>query len=245
MTRRKTLVTGAQQGIGAAIAAVLAAREHDVAIAWHDDEGAAMAVARAVEGAGGRAVTLQADLSDAAATKALVADAAEGLGGLDGLVNNAAIFPRSDFLTMPVAEWDAVMHVNLRATFVASQAAARIMAQSGGAIVHTSSQAVRGVRRSAHYVATKGAIETLTRAMALDLAPHGIRVNAVAPGLIDTAQPRVVHTDAELAERGASVPLGRIGQPEDIARTVAFLLSDDAAYITGEVVKVTGGSYMG
>lgn len=246
ITRKAALVTGAQQGIGAAIAQRLARSGFDVAINWLDDEASAQSVAAEARKFGAAAVLVHADLATVDGARRMVRLSAEAFGRLDVLVNNAAIFPRSPFLEMDEKTWDAVLNVNLRGTVFAAQEAARLMiaAGEGGVIVNTSSQAVRGVKRSAHYVASKGAIISLTRAMALELAPHRIRVNCVSPGLIDTAQPRIVHTEEELAERGRQVPLGRIGQPEDIAGMVAFLASDEASYVTGQTIQVNGGTYM-
>jgi NAD(P)-dependent dehydrogenase (short-subunit alcohol dehydrogenase family) len=243
--RKSVMVTGAQKGIGAGIALAFGRAGYAVAVNYLDDRDAAQSVVDGIVAVGGAAMLSQFDVSDLAAVENAMAGTAENFGGLDVLVNNAAIFPRSDFLEMSPAEWDAVLSVNLRGTAFAAQFAARIMAkQGGGCIINTSSQAVRGVSRSAHYVASKGAIVSLTRALAVELAPLRIRVNAISPGLIDTDQPRVVHTDEELAERGRAVPWGRIGQPDDIAGTALFLASGAADYITGQTIHVNGGSYL-
>ncbi len=240
------LVTGAQQGIGRACALALAQAGHDVAVNHPGDEPAALAVCEAVRALGRRAVALQADVGDVAQAQAMVARAAAAFGRLDVLVNNAGIFPRVPFLDMTEAEWDRVHDVNLRGSAFCAQAAARAMVArgEGGVIVSLSSGAVRGTPVGAHYAATKAGLIGLTRSMALALAPHGIRVNAVAPGLTDTAQPRDGHDEAELAAMGRAIPLGRMGQPGDIAGVVAFLASLEAAWITGQVYHVNGGSYM-
>jgi 3-oxoacyl-[acyl-carrier protein] reductase len=174
--------------------------------------------------------------------------AAEGLGGVDILVNNAAIFPRVPFLDMTPAQWDEVHAVNLRGSFLCAQAAARAMVARGarGALVNLSSGAAfRGPPRGAHYVAAKAGLVGLTRAIAQELAPYGIRANAVAPGLVDTAQPRYGMTEAEIAAAGDAVPLGRIAEPDDVADVVVFLCGEASRHVTGQVLHVNGGQYLG
>jgi len=150
---------------------------------------------------------------------------------------------------MSEREWDHVLAVNLKGSFLAAQAAARAMVAGGrrGAIVSLSSVAIRGVPLGVHYAASKAGLVGLTRAMALALAPHGIRVNAVAPGLTDTAQPRYGNTDAELLSIArATIPLGgRMAEPSEIASVVTFLASEEARFVTGQLVHVNGGSFMG
>jgi NAD(P)-dependent dehydrogenase (short-subunit alcohol dehydrogenase family) len=242
------LVTGAQQGIGRAIAVRLAEEGADVAVNYLDDERAADAVAREIGKTGRRAVPIRADVSRSADVERLVAEAARALGPVDVLVNNAGVFPRSPVLELTEAEWDLVHGVNLRGAFLCAQAVARRLVARGapGAIVNlASSAAYRSSPRGVHYVASKAGVVGLTRAIALELAPYRIRVNALAPGLTDTAQPRYGHTDAELAEMARQVPLGRMGDPDDIAAAAAFLASSDARHITGQVIHVNGGQYLG
>jgi len=240
------LVTGAQQGIGRAIAIGLAEAGHDVAINWLDDQPAAQAVADAVGKLGRRAVLLRGDVGVVAEAAALVTDTVAALGGIDVLVNNAGIFPRVEFLEMSEAIWDAVHDVNLKGSAFCAQAAARAMVASGtsGCIINLSSQAMRGTPLGVHYSATKAGVAGLTRAMALALAPHGIRVNAIAPGLTDTAQPRYGSTEEELAAMAAALPIARLGTPEDIAGLAVYLASDAAAWVTGQTMHINGGSYM-
>ncbi|HXH84538.1 MAG TPA: SDR family NAD(P)-dependent oxidoreductase, partial [Candidatus Tectomicrobia bacterium] len=193
-----------------------------------------------------RAAVVQGDVSRRDDATALVGRAVEALGPPEVVVNNAGVFPRVAFLDMRDADWDHVLGVNLTGTFLVAQAAARVLVSAGrpGAIVNISSSAVRGDPRGVHYSASKAGVIGLTRAMALALAPHRIRVNAIAPGLTDTAQPRHGNTEAELAARAREIPLGRMATPDEIARVAVFLATDEAAWITGEVVHVNGGAYM-
>jgi 3-oxoacyl-[acyl-carrier protein] reductase len=246
LANKAALVTGAQQGIGRATAIALAEAGADVAINWLDDEEAAQATAAFVTATGQRAVLLRGDVGTAAGALRLVEAAAAQLGRLDILVNNAGIFPRAPFLELTEAIWDSVHGVNLKGAAFCAQGAARLMiaAGGGGAIVNIASQAVRGAVRGAHYSASKAGLLGLTRSLALELAPYGIRVNAVAPGLTDTAQPRYGSTEDELREMGAAVPLGRMGQAEEIAQAIVFLASGQSSFTTGAILHVNGGSYM-
>lgn len=240
------LVTGAQQGIGRATALAFAAAGADVAVNWLDDRDAAAKIRAAAANGGGKAVAVEADLGDLAQVRNMVAFVARELGHIDVLVNNAAVFPRVAFLDMSEADWDHVLDVNLKGACFCAQAAAKAMVASGraGAIVNLASGAAfRSSPRGVHYVASKGGVVAMTRAMALELAPYRIRVNAIAPGLTDTAQPRYGMSEAELAAAASAIPLGRMAQPEDIAQTALFLASDDAALITGQTIHVNGGSY--
>ena len=240
-------VTSAQQGIGRAIAVAMAREGADVAINYLDDAAAAAAVAAEITALGRKAILVQGDVSDVAACGAMVASTVAGLGGIDILVNNAGVFPRVSFLDMTEKDWSFVLNVNLRGTFFCSQAAARAMIAAGrpGIIISLASQSVIGVSpNSTHYASSKGGIVSLTRAMSLELAPHGIRVNAIAPGLTDTAQPRYGHSEEDLRERAARIPVGRMGQPEDIAAVAVFLASDRSAFMLGQTLHANGGTYM-
>jgi len=244
---RVALVTGAQQGIGRATAIALAEAGADVAINYLDDAVAAEAVAARVRAAGRAATGLQGDVGRPDGAAALVEAAIAAHGQIDILVNNAGVFPRVAFLDMTEADYDFVMDVNLKGTFFCSQAAVRAMVASGrpGVIINLASQAMRGSSpRGVHYAASKGGIVSMTRAMALELVAHGIRVNAVAPGLTDTAQPRYGSSEAELQAAGAAVPIGRMGTPEEIAKVIVFLASDHSSYMIGQTVHVNGGTYM-
>lgn len=242
LTGRIALITGAQQGIGAACAWAMAEAGADVAINWLDDE--PLQMARRIRGLGRRCVLLQGDVATVAGGRALHAAAAAALGVPDILVNNAGIFPRCDFLEMEEAEWDAVLGLNLKAGAFLTQAFARALAGRPGSVVNLSSSAVRGDPRGVHYSSSKNGVIGLTRATALALAPLGIRVNAIAPGLTDTAQPRHGNTEAEIQQRAKSFPLGRMGQPCEIADLAVFLASDKAGFVTGQVWHINGGMYL-
>lgn len=244
---RVVLVTGAQQGIGRAMAIAFAQAGADVVINWLDSETAAQEVAAAVRATGRDALLVRADMGQVSQITALVEQAAAWKGRLNVLINNAGVFPRVQFLDMTEAEWDFVHNINLKGTAFCAQAAARVMVARGiqGAIVNLSSRAMSGTPVGVHYSATKAGVVGLTRSMALALADHRIRVNAIAPGLTDTAQPRYGNTEDELKQMALAVPLGRMATPEDIAKLGVFLASDDASYITGQVYHINGGAYMG
>jgi NAD(P)-dependent dehydrogenase (short-subunit alcohol dehydrogenase family) len=240
-------VTGAQQGIGRAAAVALARAGADVGVNYLDDEKAAKDVGASITKLGRRAVLVPGDVAVPAQCETMARAVARELGGLDILVNNAGVYPRVPFLEMKESDWDYVLDVNLKGSFFCAQAAARIMVEGTrrGAIVNLSSQAQRGAVRGVHYSSSKAGLIGMTRAMALELAPHGIRVNAVAPGTTDTAQPRYGSTEEELARHArTNIPMGRMATPEEIADVIVFLASDDARYMTGQVLNANGGTYM-
>src|SRR5215468_7310925 len=233
---KNVLVTGAQRGIGRAIALRFAAAGADVALNYIDDKAATESTAAEIVALGRRAATIAADIARPEEARRLVHDAERALGPIDVLVNNAAIFPRAPFLELNEEMWDAVLDTNLKATFVCAQEAARRMVAAGrpGTIINLSSGApYRGSMRATAYMASKLGIVGLTRGMARELAPHGIRVNAIAPGVTNTAMPRLGNTEAALAEMAQRTPTGRIAEPEDIADAIVFLATDDARHIVG------------
>ena len=242
------LVTGAQRGIGRAIALRFAAAGADVALNYLDDQAEAESAAAQIVALGRRAATIGADIAKPAEARDLVADAERALGPIDILVNNAAIFPRAPFLELTEETWDAVLDTNLKSTFVCAQEVARRLVAAGrpGVIVNISSGApYRGSMRATAYMASKLGIVGLTRGMARELAPLGIRVNAVAPGVTNTAMPRLGNTEEALAALGRSNPSGRLAEPEDIADVVVFLATDEARHLVGQLIHVNGGDYHG
>jgi NAD(P)-dependent dehydrogenase (short-subunit alcohol dehydrogenase family) len=240
------LVTGAQQGIGKAIALAYGREGASVVINYLDNQAAAEEIASQIRALGQRAVPLAGDVAQAADVRRMV-EAGKSLGGIDILVNNAGIFPRVEFLDMTEAQWDEVLNVNLKGTFLCTQAVAQKLVERGrpGAVINlASSAAFRSSPRGVHYVASKAGIVGVTRATALELAPHRVRVNAIAPGTTDTAQPRYGMSEEELQAAGRQVPLGRMGTPEDVADLAVFLASDEARHITGQTIHVNGGQYL-
>jgi NAD(P)-dependent dehydrogenase (short-subunit alcohol dehydrogenase family) len=242
---QRVIVTGAAQGIGRAVALHVASPGVHLAV-WDVKRDGVEETAKLCREKGAVARASTVDVGDADAIEAAVSAFERAWGKPDGLVNNAGIFPRARALDMKLAEWEEVLRVNLTGTFVTARAVAARMKDLGrGAIVNTASgRALAGAANGAHYAASKGGIIALTKSLALDWAAYGIRVNCVIPGLTDTAQPRVEMGDNELYAAGARIPMGRIGRPQDIAAVVAFLLSDDAGYMTGQSVAANGGAIM-
>ena len=233
------LVTGAGKGIGAALAARFASVGAKVVV--NDvDQAAADASAAAIMADGGTAMAIAADVSDGEQVAAMFDMLMDAHGTIDVLVNNAGLVsPMLHFFEADEAWWRRIVDVNLTGHFLCCHRAARIMAKAGGGVIlnMSSGGATRAHRSFTAYDATKGGIEALTRALALDLGPYNIRVNALMPGSIDTSGLSI--DDRRL--RGENVPLGRIGEPLDMTGAALFLASDDASYITGDVIKIDGG----
>lgn len=242
---KTALVTGGSRGIGRAVCALFGRLGARVALAYARDEKAAREAAAEVEAAGSKAVTLRADLADDGAAERLVAAAEDALGPLDVLVANHGIWKRAPIETMTLAEWDEMVRTNLGSVrALCSEAALRMGPRQSGAIVLVASTAgQRGEPFHAHYAATKGGVIALTRSLGSELGPRGIRVNCVAPGWVLTDMSRAA-IDAPGDAVRKVIPLGRPGTPEEIAGPVAFLASDMAAYMHGQVLSVNGGAVM-
>jgi NAD(P)-dependent dehydrogenase (short-subunit alcohol dehydrogenase family) len=238
-----TIITGGSRGIGAATALLLARHGHHVVVGYQRQEQAARAVTGQVAAAGGQSIAVAVDVTDEAAVAALFDAAQERFGTPTGLVNNAGITsPMGPLADIPVADLRRVVEVNVLGALLCAQAAARRLAD-GGAIVNLSSAAATlgSPGEYVHYAASKGAIDTLTVGLAKELAPRGIRVNAVAPGVIRTEIHATSGEPGRPDRVGPAVPLGRAGEPEEIAEAIAWLLSPAASYTTGAVLRVAGG----
>jgi 3-oxoacyl-[acyl-carrier protein] reductase len=240
------LVTGAQQGIGKAIALAFGREGAHVVVNYLDDQTAGESIAEDIRKMGPHAIAVAGSVARVADVRQMV-EAAATWGGINVLVNNAGIFPRVNFLDMAEAQWDEVLNVNLKGTFFCTQMVVRQLVQRGasGAVINlASSAAFRSSPRGVHYVSSKAGIVGFTRATALELARYQIRVNAIAPGTTDTAQPRYGMSEEELQAVGRQVPLGRMAVPDDIAHLAVFLASDEASHMTGQTVHVNGGAYL-
>lgn len=241
---RRALVTGASGGLGSAIAVGLAREGASVAVHARRSDAGARVVER-IRSTGGTAVLVGGDVADPDQASEMVREAGEHLGGLDVLVNNAGIMSTTSFLDLRADEWAAVIHTNLFGYFLVGQAAAKVMVGSGerGAIVNVSStRQVQAWPGSAAYATSKGGIAMLTRSMALELAPLGIRVNSIAPGTFVTDLNRHYLTEPEFQQqRVATIPAGRYGETDEVVGAVVYLVSDEASFVIGASLAVDGG----
>ena len=246
-TARTAIVTGGARGIGAAIAARLAADGMAVGLLDLDEAGARNTAGLIADG-GGRAIGLLADVSDAASVAAAVDQVASDLGPPVVVVNNAGVTRDNLIFRMTDSDWDTVMNVHLRGAFLVSRAAQRHMVDTGfGRIVNISSTSALGNRGQVNYSAAKAGLQGFTKTLAIELGKFGVTVNAVAPGFVATEMTRAtaerlgIPFDEYVRQRAANIPVGRAGQPEDIAHVVSFLVSDDAGYVSGQVIYAAGG----
>ncbi|MFH0804236.1 MAG: SDR family NAD(P)-dependent oxidoreductase [Candidatus Zambryskibacteria bacterium] len=242
MFKNKTaVVTGAAKGIGYGIALAFAKEGANVVMADLDKTANENSAREIEELTKSKCVGVECDVSKKEDVDALIKTATEKFGALDILVNNAGIFPFKPFLELTESDWDKVLDINLKSVFFCSQAAAKIMKEGSKIVTISSIASLIGFENLTHYCASKGGINGLTRALALELAPKKINVNAIAPGLINTPGVSAGMNDEAIKQMTTIIPWGRAGLPEDIASAVVFLASSQSDYITGQVIVVDGG----
>ena len=248
LSGKVALVTGASSGIGKATALALAEQGAAVAINFHRNEAGAETVKQQIVAAGGRAITVQADVTKASEVRVLVERTVAELGPIDILVNNAgSLVERMRLLELTEERFDEVIALNLKSAFLCAQAvAAAMIERKTGTIINVTSIAGRngGAPGSLHYSAAKGGLITMTKTLAKELSPHGIRVNAVAPGVIETPFHETFSTPEMMKAYAANIPLGRVGTPDETSKVIAFLASNAASYLTGETIEINGGMLM-
>ncbi|HEY6804184.1 MAG TPA: 3-oxoacyl-ACP reductase family protein [Pyrinomonadaceae bacterium] len=248
LTGKVALITGASSGIGHATAIALANCGAAVALNFHRNEIGAELLRKQITADGGKAVTIQADVTVAADVETLVQRTTAELGPIDILVNNAgSLIERLKIVEMSEERWDQVIDLNLKSAFLCAKAVAPSMIErKTGSIINLSSIAGRngGALGSIHYSSAKGGLISFTKGLAKELAPHGVRVNAVSPGVIDTPYHEQFSSPEMMKNYVNAIPLGRVGNSEDVAKVIAFLASDAAGYLVGETIEVNGGMYM-
>lgn len=248
LNAKVALVTGASSGIGRAAAEALAASGARVAINFHRNEAGAEAARAEIVSRGGDAVVVQADVTRASDVESLVERTVAEFGPIDILVNNAgSLIERLKILELTEERWDEVIDLNLKSAFLCSKAVAgSMMERKTGAIINVSSIAGRtgGALGSIHYSTAKGGLITFTKGLAKELAPFGVRVNAISPGVIDTKYHQTFSTPEVMKSYVGMIPLGTIGTPAEVASVICFLASDAASYLAGETIEINGGMFM-
>ena len=248
LTGKVALVTGAGSGIGKATAIALAEAGAAVAINYHRNEAGAESAKQQILAAGGRAITIQADVTKSADVRAMVEKTVAEFGPVDILVNNAgSLVERLRLLELTEEKWDAVIDLNLKSAFLCSQAvAASMIERRTGAIINVTSIAGRngGALGSIHYSTAKGGMITLTKGLAKELALHGVRVNGVSPGVIDTPFHEQFSSPEAMKNFTNIIPLGRVGKSEEVGQTVVYLASEASSFVIGENIEINGGMLM-
>jgi 3-oxoacyl-[acyl-carrier protein] reductase len=242
------LVTGSSSGIGRAAAEALAANGARVAINFHHNEAGAEAARAKIVEDGGKAIIVQADVTNSSQVQSLVEQTVSEFGPIDILVNNAgSLIERLKILELTEECWDEVIDLNLKSAFLCSKAvAASMMERKTGAIINVSSIAGRngGALGSIHYSAAKGGVITFTKGLAKELAPFNVRVNAISPGVIDTPYHKQFSSPEMMKTYAGMIPLGRVGTPAEVGSVICFLASDAASYLAGETIEINGGMFM-
>jgi len=242
---KTAVVTGASRGIGRAIALQLAKEGANVVVNFSGSEQKAAQVVEEIQGLGAQAIAVQANISDSESVQQLMNASLEQFGSIDILVNNAGITRDNLLMRMKEDEWDDVINTNLKGVFLCTKVVTRqMMKQRAGRIINISSiVGVMGNAGQANYVAAKAGVIGLTKTVARELASRNILVNAIAPGFITTEMTETLPEDVK-SSMLSQIPLAKLGQPEDIAKAVVFLASDDASYMTGQTLHIDGGMYM-
>ena len=242
------LVTGSSSGIGRAAAEALAANGARVAINFHHNEAGAEAARAKIVADGGKAIIVQADVTNSSQVQSLVEQTVSEFGPIDILVNNAgSLIERLKILELTEERWDEVIDLNLKSAFLCAKAvAASMMERKTGAIINVSSIAGRngGALGSIHYSAAKGGVITFTKGLAKELAPFNVRVNAISPGVIDTPYHEQFSSPEMMKTYAGMIPLGRVGTPAEVGSVICFLASDAAGYLAGETIEINGGMFM-
>jgi 3-oxoacyl-[acyl-carrier protein] reductase len=248
VTGKVALVTGGSSGIGAAAAKMLAANGARVAINFHHNSAGAQETRDEIISRGGNAIVVQADVAKSSEVDSLIKRTVEAFGPIDVLVNNAgSLIERLRILELTEERWDQVIDLNLKSAYLCCRAvAASMIERKAGAIVNVSSIAGRtgGALGSIHYSTAKGGLIAFTKGLAKELAPSGIRVNAVSPGVIDTRYHEQFSTPEMMKGYVAGIPLGRVGTPDDVASVICFLASNASSYLAGETIEINGGMFM-